>query len=82
MEECTVVVAIEAVLEEVAAGEGCLFGEELEEEVAGCGCEEDLGGGWGFEVVDGGHCFRERWFGRVQDLGGPLCKLGEWSKYL
>ena len=30
MEECTVVIAIDAVLEEVAAGEGCLLCEELE----------------------------------------------------
>lgn len=38
VEQGAVVVAIEAVLEEVAAGEGGLLGEELEEEIAGCGC--------------------------------------------
>ena len=30
VEEGTIVVAIEAMLKEVAAGEGCLLGEELE----------------------------------------------------
>ena len=30
MEEGTIVVAIEAMLKEIAAGEGCLLGEELE----------------------------------------------------
>ena len=49
------VVAVEAVLEEVAGGERGLRGEELEENVAGGGLEEDFGGGLGLEVVDGCH---------------------------
>lgn len=58
VEQRPVVIAIEAVLEEVAAGEGCLLCEELEGEVAGCGCQENFGGGWRLEIVDGGHFFR------------------------
>ena len=50
-----VVVAIEAVLEEVAGGEGGLFGEDFEGEIAGgCG-EENFGCGWGLEVVESRH---------------------------
>lgn len=48
-----VVVAIEAELEEVARGERCLGGEELEGDGAEC-CVENEGGGWlGLEVVEG-----------------------------
>ena len=50
------IVAIEAVLEEGAGGEGGLFGEEFEGEGAGGGVEEEFCGGRGFEVVEGGHC--------------------------
>ena len=46
------VVAVEAVLEEVAGGEWGLGGEELEEDIAGGGLEEDFGGGLRLEVVD------------------------------
>ena len=54
--ECRVlVVAIKAVLKEVARGEGGLFGEELEGEVAGrCG-EENFGCWLGLEVVKSRH---------------------------
>ena len=55
MEDGVVVVAIEAELQEVAGGEGRLFGEELEEDVACGGGEEDLGGRLGFEVVESAH---------------------------
>ena len=49
------VVAIEAVLKEVARGEGDLFGEKFEGEVAG-GCGEENFGCWlGFEVVESRH---------------------------
>lgn len=34
VEDCVGVVAIETMLEEIARGEGCLFGEEFESEVA------------------------------------------------
>ena len=55
MEDGVGVVAIEAVLEEVTGSEWGLFGEELEEEVAGGGVEDAFGGGLGFEVVESGH---------------------------
>ena len=52
---CILVVAIKAVLKEVARGEGGLFGEEFEGEVAG-GCGEKNFGCWlGLEVVKSRH---------------------------
>ena len=55
VEDGAVVVAVEAVLEEVAGGEGGLLGEELEGEVAGGGCEDYFGCWWGFKIVCGRH---------------------------
>ena len=51
MEDCVGVVAVEAVLEEVARGEGRLRCEEGDGEWAGGGGEADAGGGWGFGDV-------------------------------
>lgn len=56
MEDGISVVAIEAELQEVAGAEGRLGGEEVQEDVAGGGGKEDLGGGLGFEVVESAHC--------------------------
>ena len=55
MEDGVVVVAVEAVLEEIATGEGDLLCEEGEGDVALGGMENEGGGGLGFEVVEGGH---------------------------
>lgn len=49
------VVAIEAVLKEVARCKGGLFGEEFEGEVAGSCGEENLGCWLGLEVVESRH---------------------------
>ncbi len=55
VEYCIIVVAIEAVLEEVARGEGGLFGEEFEGEVAGSCGEEGFSCGLGLEIVESRH---------------------------
>ena len=51
MEDGVVVVAVEAVLEEVAGGERGLFGEEFEREVAECGLEDHFGSGLGLGTI-------------------------------
>jgi len=56
VEDGVVVVAVEGVLEEVAAGERDLLGPELEGDVAAGGVEDAGGGGLRFEVVEGRHC--------------------------
>ena len=50
-----IVVAIEAVLEEVTRGQWGLLGEEFEREVAGSCGEEDFRCGLGLEVVESRH---------------------------
>ena len=54
------VIAIEAVLNEVAGCEGGLFGEEFEREVAGSCGEEDFGCWLGLEIVESRHVCETR----------------------
>lgn len=60
MEYGVLVVAIEAVLNEVARCEGGLFGEEFEGEVAGSCGEENFGCWLGLEVVESRHVSESR----------------------
>lgn len=55
MEDCVIVVAIEAELEEVAAGEGDLLRPELEGDVACSGVQDAGGGRLGLEIVERRH---------------------------
>lgn len=55
VKDSVVVIAIEAELEEVTGGDGRLFGEEVEEDIAGRSGEENLSGGLRLEVVKGTH---------------------------
>lgn len=55
VEDCAVIVAVEAVLEEVARCEWGLVREELEGDVAGGGVEDYFGGGLGLEIVESRH---------------------------
>ena len=55
VENCVVVVAIEAVLKEITRCEGGLFGEEFEGEVPGGCVEEHFSRGLGLEVIKGRH---------------------------
>ena len=47
----TIIVAIETELKEVAGCDWCLLCEKLEEDVAGCGVEEDLSCGLRLKIV-------------------------------
>ena len=55
VEDRLIVVAIEAVLEEVARGEWGLLSKEFEGEVAGSCGKEDFGCGLGLKVVESRH---------------------------
>lgn len=50
-----IVIAVQAVLEEVSGCEGGLLGEEFEEDITCCCLEEDFGGWLRFEVVEVTH---------------------------
>ena len=71
MEFCIVVVAVKTMLEEGAGCEGRLLCEELEEEVAGGGGEEDFGCWRWLEVVELRHDDDER-IKAVYDLCSTL----------
>lgn len=55
VEDRVVVVAVQTMLEEIAAGEWDLLGEEGQGEVALGGVQDEGGSGLGFEVIEGGH---------------------------
>lgn len=55
VEDRVIVVAIYAVLEEVAACEGDLLRPELERDIARGSMKDAGGSGLGFEIVEGGH---------------------------
>jgi hypothetical protein len=51
VEDCAIVVAVQTMLKEVARCERDLFGEDLDDEVAGGGVEQDLGRRRRFEII-------------------------------
>jgi hypothetical protein len=55
VEDRAIIVAIQAMLEEVSASERCLLCPELEADVAGGGIQNTGGCGLRFEVVERGH---------------------------
>lgn len=64
VEDRAVVVSVETQLEEVARCDGCLFREDLELDVTGCGVQNDLRRRWWLEIV------RRRHHGR-SDIVAP-----------
>ncbi len=76
MEYCVVIVAIETMLKEVAAGEGDLLRPELEGDVAGGGVEDAGGGGLRFEIVEGRH--RSEWEKTCKLMRLPAGGFGLW----